>query len=135
MVSWRISLRDLSTMMVLSVPLNIDRFDRGAIRQRSTALLRCLGSGRLRLMQDHTRPLRTISEPAAASARAMPSPIPLVEPVTSDTLPSRALRVLLFSGLMAMFMAQSLLVGMRIFRLPLCANLPDRTGATPMLIG
>ena len=34
------------------------------------------------------KPLSTIAEPAAASARAMPSPMPLVEPVTSDTLPS-----------------------------------------------
>jgi hypothetical protein len=34
------------------------------------------------------KPLRTISEPAAAKARAVPKPIPLVEPVTSDTLPN-----------------------------------------------
>ena len=34
------------------------------------------------------KPLSTIADPAAASARAMPSPMPLVDPVTSDTLPS-----------------------------------------------
>jgi hypothetical protein len=51
------------------------------------------------------KPLRTISESAAAKARAMPSPMPLVEPVTSDTLPASASRLLRFSGLMAMFMA------------------------------
>ena len=57
-------------------------------------------------------PLRTMSEPAAASARAMPSPIPLVEPVTSDSLPASVCPAVTFSGLMATFMARSLLVGM-----------------------
>src|SRR5262249_61223074 len=46
-----------------------------------------------------------MSEPAAASARAMPSPIPLVEPVTSDTLPASVGPAATFSGLMATFMA------------------------------
>ena len=50
------------------------------------------------------KPLRTISEPAAAKARAMPKPIPLVDPVTSDTLPASASRLSVFSGLTAMFM-------------------------------
>jgi len=53
-------------------------------------------------------------EPAAASARAMPSPIPLVEPVTSDTLPASVGPVVTFSALMATFMARSLLIGMMI---------------------
>src|SRR5262245_35923254 len=54
------------------------------------------------------KPLRTISEPAAAKARAMPRPIPLVEPVTSDTLPARAAPGLtIASGLMAMFMGRA----------------------------
>jgi hypothetical protein len=34
------------------------------------------------------KPLSTTADPAAASARAMPSPIPLVEPVISDTRPA-----------------------------------------------
>jgi hypothetical protein len=51
------------------------------------------------------KPLSTISEPAAASARAMPNPMPLVEPVTRETLPASDELVLIFAGLMAMFMA------------------------------
>src|SRR5262249_52666989 len=47
-----------------------------------------------------------MSEPAAARAHAMPSPIPLVEPVTSDSLPASVCPAVTFSGLMAMFMAQ-----------------------------
>src|SRR5712691_8141907 len=46
-----------------------------------------------------------MSEPAAARARAIPRPIPLVEPVISDTLPARNRWLLIFPGLMAMFMA------------------------------
>ena len=34
-------------------------------------------------------------------------PMPLVDPVTSDTLPSSACRLLIFCGLMAMFMAKA----------------------------
>jgi hypothetical protein len=34
------------------------------------------------------KPLSTIAEPALASARAMPSPMPLVEPVRSETRPA-----------------------------------------------
>src|SRR5215211_7049785 len=48
-----------------------------------------------------------MSAPAAAKARAMPRPMPLVEPVTSATLPARAARVLIFSGLTAMFMSKA----------------------------
>ena len=59
-------------------------------------------------------PLRTMLEPAAASARAMPSPIPLVEPVTSDTLSASVGPSVTFSGLMATFMARNLRVGMMI---------------------
>lgn len=55
------------------------------------------------------KPLRTISEPAAAKARAMPKPIPLVDPVISDTLPVSASRLLIFSGLTVMFMTTLLL--------------------------
>src|SRR3954454_15301013 len=33
------------------------------------------------------KPFSTTAEPASASARAIPSPMPLVEPVTSETLP------------------------------------------------
>ena len=33
------------------------------------------------------KPFSTTAEPACASARAIPSPMPLVEPVTSETLP------------------------------------------------
>src|SRR6266566_7036536 len=50
------------------------------------------------------KPLRTISEPEAAKARAMPKPIPLVDLVTSDTLPASASLLLIFSGSTAMFM-------------------------------
>jgi hypothetical protein len=39
------------------------------------------------------------SEPAAAKARAMPNPIPLVDPVTSDTLPESAPVLTIFSSL------------------------------------
>src|SRR5436190_16055366 len=34
------------------------------------------------------RPLSTTADPASASARAMPRPIPLVDPVTRETLPA-----------------------------------------------
>ena len=40
---------------------------------------------------------------------------PLVEPVTNDTLPASACRVLISSGLTAMFIARSLLVGSQNF--------------------
>src|SRR5215207_5029457 len=33
-------------------------------------------------------PFSTTAEPASASAQAIPSPMPLVEPVTSETLPA-----------------------------------------------
>src|SRR5262245_3295908 len=64
-----------------------------------------------------------MSDPAAASARAMPSPIPLVEPVTSDTLSARVPAALRFSGLTATFMARALRCS-DVFA-PIC-----RTGAT-----
>jgi hypothetical protein len=35
------------------------------------------------------KPFSTTTDPASASARAMPSPMPLVEPVISETLPAR----------------------------------------------
>jgi len=35
------------------------------------------------------KPFSTTAEPASASARAIPSPMPLVDPVTSDTLLAR----------------------------------------------
>src|SRR6516165_10324872 len=50
------------------------------------------------------KPLRTISDPAAASARAMPRPIPLVDPVTSETRPQSARAAAMLSDLMATFM-------------------------------
>ena len=51
------------------------------------------------------KPLRTISEPAAANARAMPRPMPLVEPVTSAVRPANVFLVVKASDLIAMFMA------------------------------
>jgi hypothetical protein len=81
------------------------------------------------------KPLRTISDPAAAKARAMPRPIPLVDPVTSDTLPASASRTLIFSGLMAMVMARRLLVGGADLLLFSGANLPEAADAAPMPIG
>jgi len=79
-------------------------------------------------------PLRTMSEPAAASARAMPSPIPLVEPVTSESLPASVGPAATFCGLMATFMAQPPPWDDD-FGLILRGNLPDRSNATPMPIG
>src|SRR5436305_1461160 len=67
---------------------------------KSAAILACTSATSSGL----PKPLRTISEPAAAKARAMPKPIPLVDPVISDTLPASASRLLIFSGLTAMFM-------------------------------
>src|SRR6266508_5352083 len=51
------------------------------------------------------KPFRTTGEPAAARARAIPSPIPLVEPVTKDTLSLSGLAVETPRSLMAIFMA------------------------------
>src|SRR5262249_3443834 len=54
------------------------------------------------------KPLSTIREPTAASARAMPRPIPEVEPVTSDTFPISVCPLVVIGCLMAMFMADRL---------------------------
>src|SRR6516164_5709145 len=70
---------------------------------KSEAILACTSA----ISSGLPKPLRTISEPAAAKALAMPRPIPLVDPVTSDTLPASTSRAAMFSGLMAMFMARS----------------------------
>ena len=51
------------------------------------------------------KPLSTIRDPAPASARAMPRPMPLVEPVTSETFPISACPLEGVGCLMAMFMA------------------------------
>ena len=51
------------------------------------------------------KPLSTTAEPCAASARAMPSPMPLVEPVTSETLPSSDRVASIMRAGVAMFMA------------------------------
>jgi hypothetical protein len=77
---------------------------------------------RLRLAIDLPKLLRTISELSAAKARAMPKPIPLVDPVTSDTFPASTSRLLIFSGLMVMFMAR--LRPCRIADIPRCASTP-----------
>src|SRR6516162_6677573 len=60
------------------------------------------------MFSDEPKPLRMISDPAAASARAMPRPIPLVDPVTSETRPpsARAAAVMVFD-LMGTFMIQA----------------------------
>jgi hypothetical protein len=50
------------------------------------------------------KPLRTISDPAAASARAMPRPMPLVDPVTSETRPASARTAVMVSDLIGTFM-------------------------------
>ena len=39
------------------------------------------------------KPFSTTADPASASARAMPSPMPLVDPVTSEILPASSLAV------------------------------------------
>src|SRR4051812_10569279 len=52
------------------------------------------------------KPLSTMLEPAAAKARAMPSPIPLVDPVTIDTLPASARTVLSVGCLTATVMGE-----------------------------
>ncbi len=54
------------------------------------------------------KPLSTTAEPAAASARAMPSPMPLVEPVTSETLPASARDMSLRGSGVWMFMSHVL---------------------------
>src|SRR5581483_5631695 len=53
------------------------------------------------------RPFRTTSAPARASAWAMPSPMPLVEPVTSATLPARTRPAGVVSSLIGTFMANA----------------------------
>jgi len=53
------------------------------------------------------KPFRTIEAPSAASARAIPSPIPLVEPVTTATLPCNGRMAARSSGATFMFMATS----------------------------
>jgi hypothetical protein len=91
---------------------------------KSTAIFACTSATSSGL----PKPLRTISEPAAAKARAMAKPIPLVEPVTSDTLPASTSRLLMFSGLMAMFTTT-------IPVLLSSVNLPQARPARPMPIG
>jgi len=43
----------------------------------------------LAISEPTPRPFSTTADPASASARAIPSPMPLVDPVTSETLPAR----------------------------------------------
>ena len=68
-------------------------------RTRSTVVL-AMSSGL-------PKPLSTIAAPCAASARAMPRPMPLVEPVTSATLPSSERDASIVRDGVAMFMAAS----------------------------
>src|SRR5208337_5242182 len=73
-----------------------------------------------------------ISEPAASRARAMPSPIMLVDPVTSDTLPTSDWRTSRFPDSDGDVHDCRLLFGKSI---PLSNNLPEATHATPMPVG
>jgi len=50
-------------------------------------------------------PISTTSEPARASARAMPRPMPLVDPVTSDTFPASVRAAPISLCITGMFMA------------------------------
>src|SRR5262249_50132433 len=85
--------------MSCGVDISADEEDTRTLKSAAIFACACATSSGL------PNPLRTMSEPAAASARAMPSPIPLVEPVTSDTLPASVGPAATFSGLMATFMA------------------------------
>src|SRR5436190_2545700 len=51
------------------------------------------------------KPFSTTAEPASASARAIPSPMPLVDPVTSETLPASGRRAATPCVLSWIFMA------------------------------
>ena len=62
------------------------------------------------------KPLRTTAEPAAASARAIPRPMPLVEPVTKDTLSLSGCAAATPRSVMAMFMGRTLRAGSTVFR-------------------
>jgi len=96
---------------------------------KSEAILACTSA----ISSGLPKPLRTISEPAAAKALAMPRPIPLVDPVTSDTLPASTSRAATFSGLMAMFMVRA---PVRMdAAAPLRTNLPEASHELPMPIG
>ena len=74
---------------IVSIISRIDAgFDMSAAEWTTrTSKSRRSATGRRRCSSGLPKPLRTISDPAAANARAMPRPIPLVEPVTSDTRP------------------------------------------------
>ena len=55
------------------------------------------------------KPFRMTEEPAPASARAMPSPMPLVEPVTNDTFPLSDCATVGERSIVAISMARGLL--------------------------
>src|SRR6516225_6263601 len=117
------SVLSIISRMACGFDISADEYDTRTLKSAAIFACACATSSGL------PNPLRTMSEPAAASARAMPSPIPLVEPVTSDSLPASVGPAATFSGLMATFMAPQP-SGWDDDDLPRCCAVICRTGAT-----